>query len=126
MKILGIDYGDQRLGLAIGDLESRAVAPFKILLNSPAIIDEIKKIIIEEEIDKIIIGWPLNLRSEETEQTLKVNNFIRQCRALLKLPVETMDERLTSKLYKNSGRKRVDDLAAMEILKTYLNRLVKQ
>ena len=123
MKILGIDYGDKRVGLAIAESESRAVAPFKILENQPDLLSELKDIIKEEDITEIIVGLPLNLKGQATKQTQKVQEFVNQLKKTVKLPIKTFDERLTSKIYQRSRKKSIDDLAAMNILESFLTSL---
>jgi putative Holliday junction resolvase len=120
MKILGIDYGDKRIGLAIAESGSRATAPFRILENNKNLFIELKNIIKEEIIEKVIVGLPLSLKNQETEQTQKVKEFINQLKQRIELPIEIFDERLTSKIYRKLGKRRIDDLAAMNILESYL------
>lgn len=122
MKVLGIDYGDKRVGLAIAESESKAVAPFRIIENNNNLFAELKNIIKEENIEKVIVGLPLNLKSQETEQTRKVKEFVKLLKQDIELPIEIFDERMTSKIYQKSGRKRIDDLAAMNILDSYLTK----
>lgn len=119
-KILGIDYGDKRIGLAIAESESQAIAPYKIILNNKDLFFNLKKIFNDENIDIIIIGLPINLKSQITIQTQKVQRFINKLHQETKLPIFTEDERMTSKLYQKSGLKKVDALSAMSILDSYL------
>ena len=62
MNILSIDYGDKRIGFAIGDSERKIPNPLQVIQNNsiPYIIDEIKKIVIFYDVKKIVIGIPLN------------------------------------------------------------------
>jgi len=121
-KIFGLDYGDKRIGLAIAESESKAMAPFKILKNNKNLFSELKKIINEEEIEEIIIGLPVGLKNQETLQTKKVKDFINKLKKEIIIPIKTEDERLTSKLHKNVFKKRIDALSAMSILESYLGR----
>lgn len=121
-KLLGIDYGDKRVGLAIADRQSLAVAPFKIIENNKNLILNLKKIIQEEDISQIVIGWPVNLKNQETDQTKKVKKFLERIKKELPLPIVTEDERLTTKFYQKINKKNLDALSAMKILESYLSR----
>lgn len=107
MKYLGIDYGEKYIGLAIGNDELKIALPFKIVNN----IQEIKQIINQEKIDKIIIGLPKGFRGE-TEQTKKTRKFAKNFKNF-----EFADERFTSKIGENHAS------AAAIILQDYLNML---
>jgi len=121
-KLLGIDYGDKRVGLAIGDFSSRAVGPFKVLENNHNLFKNLQKIVTEENIAQIILGWPLNLKNLPTIQTQKVKDFSEKLKKQVKIPIILEDERFTTKIFKNVDKKKIDALAAMNILETYLNR----
>lgn len=107
MRYLGIDYGEKNIGLAICDNNLKIATPFRIVKN----VQEIKKIIQEQKIDKIIIGLPKGFRGE-TEQTKKTREFAKNFENF-----EFTDERFTSKIAKNHAG------AATIILQDYLNML---
>lgn len=121
-KLLGLDYGEKRIGVALAEGESKAIAPFKILKNNKNLFAELKKMIKEEEIKEIIVGLPLGLKNQETKQTEKVKNFINKLKKEIIIPIKTEDERLTSQLHKNLRKKKVDALSAMSILDSYLTK----
>ena len=121
-KLLGIDYGEKRIGLAIADGESKAVAPFKILENKKNFFSELGKIIDQENIDLIVVGLPVGLKNQETRQTITVREFTEKLKKVITLPIVFEDERLTSKIYQKSGKKYLDALSAMKILESYINR----
>ncbi len=133
MKLLGVDYGDKYIGLATADEETKIASPFKILENKGDnfVIEELKKICGEEEIEKIIIGLPMGLANQESEQFKIVENFIQLLKNNFNIPVETEDERLSTvaannliKEYKKKGE-RDDSVAAMLILQGYLDKTFK-
>ena len=74
MRILGIDYGEKRIGLAVSDelgmlaRELKIVSPAEFFVELPGIITEL-------EITTIVLGWPLNMSGQETEKTREVKNF---------------------------------------------------
>ncbi|KKR48461.1 MAG: hypothetical protein UT86_C0005G0045 [Candidatus Magasanikbacteria bacterium GW2011_GWC2_40_17] len=119
---LGIDYGERRVGLALADKETKIVLPFKVLENKnlEQILEDLKKIIAEEKILKIIVGWPLNLKGEPTEKTQEVQEFVDILAKNVEVPVLTFDERLTSRAAKMLSAKKIDVGAAMLILESFL------
>lgn len=122
-RYLGIDYGEKRIGLALGDSESRIAIPFEVVAN----LDEVIKIIKQEEIDEIVIGLPLTMKSEAGIMSGVVDKFIAELITKTKLPIIEMDERLSSisadKLLGSKDKSRRDAVAAMVILQTYLDKL---
>lgn len=96
-RTLGLDHGDTRIGLALSDPTGLIARPFKTLVwkNLPRFTAEMKAIIEEWEVTRLVVGLPLNMSGKETARTGKVKKFI----ALLDsfgLPVFTVDERLSS------------------------------
>jgi len=123
MRILGIDYGEKRIGLAISD-ESQTFARELSILSPKEFWRQIKTVIAENQISKIVLGWPLNLAGEETEKTKEVAGFKVQVARETGLQIETIDERLTSQMAQNISRskKNLDSLAAQILLQNYLNK----
>ena len=100
MNILSIDYGDVRIGLAHSSTEYNIAFPLKVIHNNSEMWDELDKVIKEYSIDYILVGLPLNFQSTDTQQTLKVRNFIQELKSKFEITVEEYDERLTSSLAK--------------------------
>src|SRR5690349_12023657 len=103
-KILGIDYGLVRIGLALSD-ETQTIAFGKeTIQNDSKAIEKLKKIIHEENVESVVIGYPLNLKGEKTSQTLKVESFEQKLRSaftpdeLKRINILKWDERFTSKM----------------------------
>ncbi len=128
MNFLGIDYGEKRVGLATGNDEIKLASPFLILENKGRdfLLEEIKKICLEENIQKIVVGMPLTMKSEEGPEAKEILHFIDFLKNNLILPIETEDERFTSamvdKLMAESGVKDRDAVAAMIILQSFFDR----
>lgn len=126
MKILAIDYGAKKIGLAVSDRKSRIAFPFGVVENNAELIERLKKIIKQEEIEKIIVGAPRY--NPKTELYYQIETFTNNLKANFDLPIETQDELLTScaaqKIKSNTDSKvRLDhDLAAMLILEDYLTK----
>ncbi|MFA4872263.1 MAG: Holliday junction resolvase RuvX [Patescibacteria group bacterium] len=125
MKLLGLDYGDSKVGLAIGSTDSKVASPFKILKNVGRnnLFAELKSLCAKEKIEKIIIGMPINKKSPD--QAERVSDFITELKEQLNIEVEIQDEQFTtvqaSKLINNS-KKNDDDIAAMLILQSYFDK----
>ncbi len=124
MRILGIDYGTKRIGLAISDESQTLAREFKIL--APAEFwQQITQLIGSEGIERIVIGLPLNMTGEQTEKTREVESFSEQLQQAVSVPTEFMDERLSSVMAENlpGGKHNVDSLAAQIILQNYLDKM---
>ena len=74
-KFLAIDYGAKKVGLAIGDTETRIASPFRILANTPTLLDELNIICQEENINKIVLGVPIGLKGIKSKQYEQVIVF---------------------------------------------------
>ena len=121
-KYLGIDWGEKRIGLAVGDSETKIAIPFKTVKN----IEEVLQVIVDEEINIIIVGKPLSIVNYKLQITNeKYNKFIKDLKDKSNLQIELIDERLSSKAADALiGDKKVkakrDEVAAMLILQLYL------
>ncbi len=129
MKILGIDYGEKRIGLAISD-ESGTLARELDILSPKEFWQSLNLLILNNSIDLIVLGWPLNMSGEMTEKTREVENFRKDLLDKLKienktgLSVEIIDERLSSQMASHlpGGQSNIDSLAAQILLQNYLNK----
>ncbi|MFA6918769.1 MAG: Holliday junction resolvase RuvX [Patescibacteria group bacterium] len=125
MKLLGIDYGDVKVGIAVADTESGMSLPYEILKGQSwtNLFEELKKIIKSERIEKIIIGLPIDPKGKESMQAERVREFIGKLEQEINTPVEVLDERYsTQEAQKLSPGRHEDDVAAMLILQSYLDR----
>lgn len=132
MKILGIDHGEKRIGLAVSDALGIAAHGLPTLKNRslPETLDALRAIITERQITQIVVGLPLNMDGSEGSQALAARAFA-EALAPLSLPVHFIDERLTSdrarRILRESGlsrvkqRQRVDRMAAQFILQAFLD-----
>ena len=123
MKILGIDYGTKRVGLAISD-ETQTLARELNILSPKEFWWGIKDLIETEAIERIVIGLPLNMSGGSTLSTEAAQKFSDELQERFpEIPLEFMDERLSSVMAESMGRKKdVDSLAAQIILQNYLDR----
>lgn len=122
MKIIGIDYGTKRIGVAISD-ETKTLAREYAIWPASDFWQKLDELLVEEQIEKVIVGLPLNMSGEETEKTKEVKDFIAELKAKIDLPVESVDERLSSVMAEQiSGQQdQLDSLAAQIFLQNYLN-----
>lgn len=125
-KYLGIDYGANKIGLALADLETKIATPFKILIKEKDPITKIKEICDQENIVKIIVGLPVGLKGVDSKQYLNTASFIDKLKKKINLDIVEQDEKMTSiyaqKLMREAKTKKLDDdVAAMIILQSYLD-----
>ena len=127
---MGIDFGEVRIGIALSDPLQIISQPFKVISNDDNTIYQIQDIIKTEEVEKIILGLPLNLNGEDTKKTLEVREFSEILKSNVDIPVIFWDERYTTveanEKLKQMGysiaesRKVIDKVAASIILKSYM------
>jgi len=127
-KLLAIDYGEKKVGLAMADTETRIATPYKILTNDKDLLVKLKDICLKEEIGKIVVGVPLTLKSASSKQTNIVLKFIDKLRKATYIDIVEQDERMSSayakSLLKEMKVKHLDDdVAAMIILQSYLDEI---
>ena len=96
-RVLGIDYGDSRIGLAMSDPLKIIASPFKTIRNegNEKCLQVFQSLIKEKDVEAIVVGLPMGLKGQETVQTKKVREFANLLYAL-KLPIHLEDERLSS------------------------------
>ncbi len=126
-KILGIDYGEKRIGLAISD-ESQTFARELSIVSPREFFEQLDQIIEDGQIERIVLGWPLNMHGEETKKTQEVKSFKLEIEKITGLPVAIIDERLSSVMAQKlpGGKKDIDSLAAQILLQNYLDRKKKE
>ena len=119
-KILGIDYGSSKVGLALGDTELKLATPFKVI--PPAeLVSAIEKLVEREELAAVVMGLPVGLDGRETEQTRAVREFADRLKKEISVDLEFEDERLSTAQARKEGYD--DAVAAMHILQSYLDRI---
>jgi len=125
MKVLAIDYGLKKIGLAVGDTITKMAFPRGTLTVGMDLISRIIALVKKEEVGLIIVGQPLNMQGQATKQTKTTEYFVSKLQELITVPVELLDERLTTKRAlgaRQSGSRLTDDeLAAMYLLQDYLD-----
>mgnify|MGYP001368420163 CR=1 FL=1 len=135
-KILAIDYGKKRIGIAISDSEKSIAFPLKTIENKDIFL-YLKEIIQSEKIEAIVLGEPKPLNNKENILFLEVINFRKKIISLFSLPVHLVDERFSSKIaskiildanvkkMKRRDKSLLDKVSASLILETYLKKNFK-
>ncbi len=133
MRILGIDYGDKRIGLAFADSDARVAVPLDVVPNmGEETIRVFAKRVTTEDIDLIVVGVPLNTGDHHSSiQLEKTRAFIRALEGAVAVPVMEEDESYTTteslRLQKEEGAgAHKDALAAMLIAQAYMDRVERE
>ena len=133
-RIIGLDYGDRRIGVAVSDPLNVIARGVTVVQNNDNAIAEIGRLASEYDAEKIVIGLPLNLKGEHGQKAEQVEAFIASLEKELGLVIVRVDERFTSHMahetlrtmgVKKSERQskgRIDEMAAALILQSYLDR----
>ena len=123
MKVLALDYGRARTGVAVSDPTGSIARPLGVVERA-ATDDGITRVLAlarDEGVDLILVGLPLTLRGERGEQVEETERFLELLRRATDLPVETFDERFTTKLAADAPTNAEEDsVAAAHLLSTYL------
>jgi len=132
MRYLAIDYGIKRTGLAICDRNETITSPLAVIEGQKGLLKRIEDIIKTEGVGAIVLGLPLNMDDSEGPQAKLVLKFSEQLKADLGIPIFLQDERLSSfgaeekiaaaELTRKKKKKRLDAIAAAEILQAFLER----
>jgi len=136
MRIMGIDYGNARVGIAISDvlkITAQGLETINHEGNDKKLLARIEELINEYNVDTIVVGMPLLLNGDKSERAKITDLFIHKLKCKFnKVQIETVDERLTTvqahktmnDLGINKKKKRglVDTISAVYILETYMNK----
>ena len=130
MRYLAIDYGDKRTGLAICDPAETIASPLVVIEGQKDLIKKITDIVRSENVEAIVLGLPLNIDDSEGFQAELVFQFAEQLKTHLQIPIHFQDERLSSfgaegklapaDFTRRKKKKRLDAIAAAEILEAFL------
>ena len=133
MKVIGLDFGLSKVGLAISDPSGIIALPFKVLRykNKEDLLSELQDISKEKDVNKFVIGYPISMNYKENEMT-KIIDIFKQDMENMNFEVILEDERLSSEYAKkimieqdvkvSRNKEMVDLTAASIILQTYLDR----
>jgi putative holliday junction resolvase len=136
-RVLGIDFGERRIGLALSDPSATIAQPLPTLVRRAGKrppVAALVEIIQQNEVDRAVIGLPLDMSGDETEWTATVREFASKLQERAGVPVEFLDERLSSvqaeravrslglKRSEREQKERIDAAAAVLLLQTFLDR----
>lgn len=128
MKVLALDYGSARTGVAVSDPTGTVARPLGVVeaAASEQGIARLVELAHEEQVERVVVGLPVTLRGERGAQAEETDRFVSLLREALDLPIESFDERFTTKLARQTQRGRAkrppaeDAVAAAHLLTSYL------
>jgi putative Holliday junction resolvase len=133
MRILGIDHGTKRIGLAISDELGMIAQPLEFVPAEPfsGFLERLKEIIRQKEVELLLVGMPRNMDGSYGPAALKAQEFVAVLQNSVTVPIKTWDERLTSaqanrflieaNVRRNKRKEKVDKTAAAILLQSYLD-----
>ena len=135
MRILAIDHGTKRMGIALSDELGMIAQPLKFIEAEPfaKFLDRVKEILREKQVELILVGMPRNMDGSYGPAALKVQEFVAVLKDAVTIPIKTLDERLTSvqahrflteaEVRGRQRKDKVDKSAAAILLQNYLESL---
>lgn len=123
MKVLALDYGSARTGVAVSDPTGTVARPLGVVEAAASEwgLGRIARLAREEDVKLIVVGLPVTLRGERGAQAEETERFVDALRAVTDIPVESFDERFTTKLAQATPSDSAEDaVAAAHLLTTYL------
>ncbi len=123
MKVLAVDYGSARTGVAVSDPTGTLARPLEVVqaAGTPRGVERILELVREQGAERIVVGLPVTLRGERGSQAEETESFVEELRARSDVPVVTFDERFTTRLARQQpSRSPEDAVAAAHLLTGYL------
>jgi putative holliday junction resolvase len=125
MKVVALDFGAARTGVAVSDATGTLARPVGVVERAatPAGLDRLVAVVGQHDAELVLVGLPLTLRGERGEQARATEAFVESLRTRLAIPVETYDERFTTTLAQQTGGRAPEDaVAAAHLLQGWLER----
>ena len=135
MRILAIDHGSKRMGIAVSDELKMIAQPLEFVPAEPFadFLARLNELIRDQEVEMILVGMPRNMDGSYGPAALKVQDFVAALKGVLSVPIKTWDERLTSaqanrlliqgNVRRDQRKEKVDKMAAAILLQSYLDSL---
>jgi putative Holliday junction resolvase len=135
MRILSLDHGTKRIGVAISDELKMIAQPVEFIPAEPfaAFLARLTTLLAEKEVELILVGMPRNMNGSYGPAALKVEEFVAALKTAVTVPIKTWDERLTSaqanryliqgNVRREKRKEKVDKMAAAILLQSYLDSL---
>jgi len=132
-RCLGLDVGDRRIGVALGDPLGLIASPMPAIKRASWKVDlaRVRELIREFDVRRVVVGLPIRMDGKPGERVERTMEFVERLRASTKVPVETWDERLSTReaerrlleanMRREKRREVIDGVAASLILQTYLD-----
>ena len=123
MRVLALDYGAARTGVAVSDATGTIARPLGVVLRAASEdgLAEVRELVREHEAERVVVGMPLTLRGERGGQAVETEAFVDALRGVVDVTVETYDERFTTALAaRGGGDSHEDARAAAHLLESYL------
>jgi putative holliday junction resolvase len=133
MRVLAIDHGTKRMGIAISDPSGMIALPLEFIPAEPfaAFLERLKQLILKKEVEMILVGMPRNMDGSYGPAAAKVQEFVAVLKETIAIPVKTWDERLTSAqanrmlvqadVRRKDRKEKVDRAAAAILLQSFLD-----
>jgi putative Holliday junction resolvase len=121
VKVLALDFGRARTGVAVSDPSGTIARPLGVVerAGSETGLARLAELVQEEEAERVVVGLPLTLRGEHGEQARETEAFVEKLRSVIAVPVESYDERFTTRLAQTAPGPD-DARAAAHLLSSYL------
>jgi putative pre-16S rRNA nuclease len=135
MRILAIDHGSRRIGIAVSDEMKMIAQPLEFIPAEPfaAFLVRLQELLREKEVELILVGMPRNMDGSYGPAAQKVEEFVTALKSQVSVPIKTWDERLTSaqanriliqgNVRRDKRKEKVDKMAAAILLQSYLDGL---
>lgn len=135
MRILAIDHGTKRMGVALSDELKMIARPVEFIPAEPfaQFLARLKHLLHEQEVELILVGMPRNMNGSYGPAALKVQDFVAALKNAVTVPIKTWDERLTTaqanrfliqgNVRREQRKEKVDKMAAAILLQSYLDNL---
>jgi putative Holliday junction resolvase len=123
VKVLALDYGSARTGVAVSDPTGTLARPVGVVerAGTEAGLAELARLVREEEAERVVVGLPLTMRGARGEQAVETERFVERLRDVVDVPVELYDERFTTDLARRTASATPEDArAAAHLLSSYL------
>ena len=133
MRILALDHGTKRIGIAVSDELKIIAQPLEFVPAEPfaVFLKRLKELLAEKEVEMVLVGMPRNMNGSYGPAAAKVEEFVVALRAAVTVPIKTWDERLTSaqanrfliqgNVSREKRKEKVDKMAAAILLQSYLD-----
>lgn len=123
MKVIALDYGSARTGVAVSDATGTLARPLCVVerASTPQGLDRVVALIEDEGAERVVVGLPLTLRGEHGKQARETELFVEALRVRIEIPVESFDERFTTAIAAQTPSSSPEDArAAAHLLASYL------